>query len=766
MSQAMPQWATGTNIGGGRFRIEKVLGSGGAGIVYLARHVELNYLVAIKVSTALDTTSLANLREEAQILLPLRHDHLPRVTDLFVEGRLPCLVMEYIDGSDLDHMGGKVAEADAIRWITEVARALTYLHEQPQPIIHRDVKPANIRLRQNGQAVLVDFGIAKIGGAETRTRAMAQGYGTPPFAPPEQYGGTTGPYTDVYALGATLYTLINGEPPPESVTRSASAEQLTLSAASPAVAQIIATAMAIPIGQRYPSAREMHAQLQALESGKLGTQVLETYLHCPACGARQSVPNATFCQQCGVRIVLRFPQTGRLLTHVQELAAACDAEWDAAVEHLSSGRLTQWLEARSEREFIARAAEAQAQSPGDSALALERLLRPGAPADLAADRAELDLGAFAPEQPGSATLALRRGAGYIAGSIEVVGDWLAVTPAAFRARPGEQIPQIVARVKPAWLTPGDTEQQLSARVRVVTNRGTIEIPAHAVVRNPPRPDVQPQQISLGRADARQRLDGRAVIRNAGGGVITGQVSSRQAWVMVESQQARFSLRRGEQHTVGFSVDARLLPTRGLHRGVLLWETDHGNHVTAIQIEVTPPINLDHADQTSAVTRPQDIIRLCDCLQGSPPHAWERGVALLGAGKIAAALRFLGEEALAVEAERLARDVDPNIGLETILRRLGARPPAKYMDNQRDVARHITGPLSKKPPEVLYGVLNTSQRGYMHGFVRPLVEWLAIPEPRFGCLPGQEGIVKILPDYARRASVPLFGGISLFEVVLE
>jgi hypothetical protein len=278
--------------------------------------------------------------------------------------------------------------------------------------------------------------------------------------------------------------------------------------------------------------------------------------------------------------------------------------------------------------------------------------------------------------------------------------------------------------------------------------------------------VQPQQVNLGRADGRQRVDGRAVIRNAGGGVITGQVSGRQPWVMVEAQQAHFSLTRGQQHTVSFSVDTRLLTPRGLHQGLLLWETDHGNLATPVQIEVTAPINLDPSDQASAIARPQDIIRLCDCLRGADPHGWERGIALLDSGKIAAALRFFGEDVLAAEAERLRQSADPNIGLESILRRLGARPPAKFIDNQRDALKQITGPLSKKPAEVLYGVLNTSPRGYLHGYVRPLVEWLTVPEPHFGCLPDQEGVVKIVPDYARRARIPLFGSVSLFEVVLE
>jgi hypothetical protein len=131
--------------------------------------------------------------------------------------------MSYIPGKDLDvelAQTGRMAVEQALGIILPLAGALAYLHSQTPPVLHRDIKPANIRIQDDGRPVLVDFGLVKAYDPLLRTTRGAQA-ATPGYSPPEQYGqgGRTDPRSDIYALGATLYTLLTSETPPESVER-------------------------------------------------------------------------------------------------------------------------------------------------------------------------------------------------------------------------------------------------------------------------------------------------------------------------------------------------------------------------------------------------------------------------------------------------------------------------------------------------------------------------------------------------------------------
>jgi serine/threonine protein kinase len=161
---------------------------------------------------------------EAKILANLSHPNLPRVTDYFLEKTNgQYLVMDFVEGQDLQQMledrGGPFSEGQAAEWASQISDALAYLHSQSPPIIHRDIKPANIRITPAGKAVLVDFGIAKVFDPQVKTTVGARAV-SPGYSPVEQYGiGKTDRRTDIYALGATLYTLLTGVEPPESTQR-------------------------------------------------------------------------------------------------------------------------------------------------------------------------------------------------------------------------------------------------------------------------------------------------------------------------------------------------------------------------------------------------------------------------------------------------------------------------------------------------------------------------------------------------------------------
>ena len=195
-----------------RYRIDARLGQGGMGAVYLAWHLSLDTPVVVKENLIESEEAKRQFSREAGLLAKLRHPHLPRVIDHFlIADQGQVLVMDYIEGEDLNQVlsrEGRVPQAQALQWIGQVLSALEYLHGQN--IIHRDVKPANVKITPEGTVFLVDFGLAKAYDPLQQTTIGARGV-TPGYAPPEQYGhGRTDARTDVYSAGATLYALLTG----------------------------------------------------------------------------------------------------------------------------------------------------------------------------------------------------------------------------------------------------------------------------------------------------------------------------------------------------------------------------------------------------------------------------------------------------------------------------------------------------------------------------------------------------------------------------
>ena len=203
-----------------RYRVEELLGQGGYGAVYKAWDQNLERPCAIKENFDTSDHAQRQFKREAQILYDLSHPNLPKVIDHFVipeQGQY--LVMEFIDGRDLNQMlrDGPLPEEKVFSWIMQVCDALSYMHRQDPPVIHRDVKPANIKITPGGKAMLVDFGISKVFDSDRPTTMAARAV-TPGFSPPEQYGrGNTDARSDIFALGATMYTLLTGVTPHDSV---------------------------------------------------------------------------------------------------------------------------------------------------------------------------------------------------------------------------------------------------------------------------------------------------------------------------------------------------------------------------------------------------------------------------------------------------------------------------------------------------------------------------------------------------------------------
>ena len=203
-----------------RYFIERLLGGGGMGVVYLARDQRLaNRPCAIKemVDHFIDQAQRIEANEyfarEADTLAQLKHQAIPSITDRFDDKNRHYLVMEYVEGRNLEEeinaTGQPLAESLVIDVARQLCDVLAYLHGLVPPIIYRDMKPSNVMLTPKGRVVLVDFGIARLFKAARKGTMI----GTLGFAPPEQYQGTVDPRSDIYSLGATLHFVLTGRDP-------------------------------------------------------------------------------------------------------------------------------------------------------------------------------------------------------------------------------------------------------------------------------------------------------------------------------------------------------------------------------------------------------------------------------------------------------------------------------------------------------------------------------------------------------------------------
>lgn len=271
-----------------RYQIVRRIGQGGMGAVFEAIDTRLGSVVAIKQTLPIPLEEYAGgedplrraFEREARILASLRHPALPVVSDFFAEDTAQYLVMQYIPGDDLwaliQQQGGPFPTEQVLEWADSLLDVLDYLHTHQPPILHRDIKPQNLKLTPRNEIVLLDFGLAR-GGVSTMHSRLSSGGSlvayTPQYAPMEQIRGLPiGARSDLYALAATLYHLLTGHLPASAMDRAAAAMEgrpdplIPVATVNPQVSQLISDllmrAMSPRVEERPPNAAAMRAFLR------------------------------------------------------------------------------------------------------------------------------------------------------------------------------------------------------------------------------------------------------------------------------------------------------------------------------------------------------------------------------------------------------------------------------------------------------------------------------------------------------------------------
>ncbi len=271
--------APGATLQGGRYVIERALGAGGMGSVFLARDTHVNNKPVVIKEMANAYATEAERREaesefqaEMATLAALSHPNIPQISDFFTESNRHFAVQEYVAGQDLqkaieaaqspNQPPHGLPEKQVLAWISQVLSVLEYLEAQNPQVIHRDIKPGNIIVDANNRVRVVDFGIAshkfKPGTAGVAGPQVSTALGTPGYAPKEQFTGQETPLSDLYALGATMHHLLTGRDPTKIQPLWQYPPVRALNPkVSEATERIVARALQNDLAKRYQSAAEM-----------------------------------------------------------------------------------------------------------------------------------------------------------------------------------------------------------------------------------------------------------------------------------------------------------------------------------------------------------------------------------------------------------------------------------------------------------------------------------------------------------------------------
>jgi len=256
-----------------QYQVLRTLGQGGMGTTYLAwdkngaTSGKAPLLVLKEMNSNMEQIAKARelFEREARILKTLSHEGIPQYYDFFIEGEKNYLAMELIHGQDLEkriQQTGPLTPSQAIAWMVQVCEILGYLHSLNPPLVHRDVKPANLMVRNvNNRIILLDFGAVKEIGTPPGTRIGAEGYSAP-----EQEKGNPSPQSDLYAIGPTLIFLLTGQEPLNFYDFRKGGSRFDVSRVptiTPQLREVIDQTCDTRLNKRYATAQDLSAALKA-----------------------------------------------------------------------------------------------------------------------------------------------------------------------------------------------------------------------------------------------------------------------------------------------------------------------------------------------------------------------------------------------------------------------------------------------------------------------------------------------------------------------
>lgn len=259
-----------------RYEIIKMIGKGGMSTVYQARDLVTRKLLAIKdvarAGKEQNQVVEQSLVAEGRMLMQLTNPHLPKIYDIIENRDSFMLVMDFIQGESLDKViirTGAQSVDSVLDWGMQICDVFHYLHNQPTPIIYRDMKPANVMLQPNGQVMMIDFGTARTQKVGVQMQADTICIGTAGFAAPEQFGGIgqSTARTDIFCLGATLYNLVTGHSPCDRPTGILPLEHWNPALANTPIAEIIYKCTRNDPNERYQTAWELREDLRLASIG-------------------------------------------------------------------------------------------------------------------------------------------------------------------------------------------------------------------------------------------------------------------------------------------------------------------------------------------------------------------------------------------------------------------------------------------------------------------------------------------------------------------
>ena len=460
---------------GGTYHILEPLGKGGMGALYLAadtgafdRKCVVKELLDYYDPTDPDESRQAETRfeAEARLLAELSHPGIPRIYSYFSEVGRHYIVMEYIEGETLeravthtDPLGRTVAARplpaeEVVRHAIRICRVLEYLADRPTPVVHHDIKPANLIVdRVSGEVRLVDFGTARVRSRwATQTRLVHGGsalFGTRGYAAPEQHQGLSDPRSDVYSLAATAYHLLTDDDPGDHPFQFPK------------------------LGTLPGSLVEALSRALRPEAGRRGG----------ASEFRQML-EAWFLPEEGVRpFVFR---SGAVARTTRELVTLCDQHWTEARQHLADGDFDRWFRERNRHDLVAKTESARLEPNADAALEtfLKRLNPRLPPPRLAVEPQTLDFGQVVrgavgavPSRVASRCLVVcNEGRGYAQTAFSASVPWLHLEPTQAGCLAGVEIPVTV------WVEAGTLPLQRDhqAIITCVPVRGArVSIPVTA-----------------------------------------------------------------------------------------------------------------------------------------------------------------------------------------------------------------------------------------------------------------------------------------------